>query len=113
MTWEQHVPVIFNVGFPLGSVPYGLPGSTRVYPGLPVPEDTHRDINIIWINPHLAPKGSKVMLYKLLSNISVRQRGLLGLQGVYLATLAAYDAKVQEIHHVAKHVLRLGLGSVT
>ena len=61
----------------------------------------------------LAPKGSKVKLYKLLSFTSVRQRGLLGLQGVHLATLTAYDAKIQEMHHAPKHVLGLGSGSVT
>ena len=61
----------------------------------------------------LAPKGSKVKLYKLLSDISVRQRGLLGLQGVHLATLTAYDAKIQEIHHVAKPVPQQCSGSVT
>ena len=48
---------------------------------------------------NLAPKGSKVKLYKLLSGISVRQRGLLGIQGVRLATLRASDAQIQEIHH--------------
>ena len=61
----------------------------------------------------LAPKGSKVKLYKLLSNISVRQRGLLGLQGVHLATLTAYDAQIQKIHHARKAVLGLGSESVT
>ena len=44
---------------------------------------------------------------------SVRQRGLLGLQGVHLATLTASDAKIQEIHHAAKPVCRLCSGSVT
>ena len=61
----------------------------------------------------LAPKGSKVKLYKLLSSISVRQRGLLGLQGVHLATLTAYDAKIHEIHHAPKPVLWQCSGSVT
>ena len=62
---------------------------------------------------NLAPKGSKVKLYKLLSDISVRQRGLLGLQGVHLATLTAFKPKSQEIHHVAKPVLWQCSGSVT
>ena len=61
----------------------------------------------------LAPKGSKVKLYKLLSDISVRQRGLLGLQGVHLATLTAFKPKSQEIHHARKAVLGLGSESVT
>ena len=113
MTWELKVPVIFNAGFPLGFVAYRLPASTRVYPRLPVPEDTHRDINIIWINPHLAPKGSKVKLYRLLSSISVRQLGLLGLQDVHLATLTAFKPKSQEIHHARKPVPGLGSQSVT
>ena len=73
-------------------------------------------IDVFWSHYYyssLAPKGSKVKLYKLLSGISVRQRGLLGLQGVNLGTLTAYDAKIQEIHHAPKPVLGLGSESVT
>ena len=61
----------------------------------------------------LAPKGSKVKLYKLLSDISVRQRGILGLQGVQLATLTAVKPKSQEMHHTRKSVHQQISGSVT
>ena len=61
---------------------------------------------------HDAGNTCKVLTHSLRAS-SVRQRGLLGLQGVHWATLTASDAKIQEIHHARKPVLGLGSESVT
>ena len=61
----------------------------------------------------LAPEGSKVKLYKLLSDVNVRQHRTLGLRSGHLGTPTAFRPKMQEIHHARKAVLVLGSGSVT